>query len=115
MSELLNKILTHQQLTEEEVRSICRPGSWDTVIEIDFRYHILDEFYDGVKRRWTIPVKVIFSVFDAYGSERCFSLEYDEALTELQEDFFYEQVAVEVERKYITTQVWVRKQNVTEE
>lgn len=105
MSELLNKILTHQQLTEEEVESICRPESF----EVDFSIKILDDSYSGIKSRWHIPTRIVFSVFDANENERCFSLEYAEGLTEYQEDFFYEQVAVEVERKYITTQVWEKK------
>ena len=111
MSELLNKILTHQQLTEEEVESICRLGHLD----VDFPIKILDESYSGLKNRWHIPTNIVFSVFDANENERCFSLEYEEGLTEYQEDFFYEQVAVEVEEKFIVTQVWEKKQDTVEE
>ena len=105
MSELLNKILTHQLLSENEVESICRLGYSD----VDFSIKILDDSYCGLKNRWSIPTRIVFSVFDANGNERCFSLEYDEGLTEYQEDFFYEQVAVEVEEKYVVTKVWEKK------
>lgn len=105
MSELLNKILTNQELTSSEVESICHP--WSS--HMDFPIKILDDSYCGLKNRWSIPTRIVFSVFDANGNERCFSLEYDEGLTEYQEDFFYEQVAVEVEEKYVVTKVWEKK------
>lgn len=105
MSELLNKILTHQQLTEEEVESICRLGHLD----VDFPIKILEDSYSGLKNRWHIPTRIVFSVFDANENERCFSLEYEEALTELQEDFFYEQVAAEVKETYALLRTWEKK------
>lgn len=84
------KILAGESLSEKEV------AEWIYKIEpID---HIADE-----PRRWYIKITLIYKLQNRY-----FKLCYDKALTEIQEDDFWPQIAQEVtpHKKIIETIEW---------
>ncbi len=64
---------------------------------------------EGVNRRWTRTIKNIFKVEDRY-----FALEFEEGLTEMQDNMYYKQpYEVEIVKKEITTTVveYVKKED----
>ena len=91
---MLNKIDNGEPLTEDELRSLV--FDWGEVERIN-----------GENRRWSRTVK---SIIDIRG--RKFAIEWEEGLTEHQEDCFYEQpyeVELHQEEKVIVVNTWKRK------
>jgi hypothetical protein len=90
---MVNKIDNKEELTEKELRRLV------------FDYSISDT--RGDKLRWTTPVS---SVVELLG--RNFMIDWQEGLTENQEDEFYDQ-PYEVEKheysQVITVTKWVKK------
>lgn len=84
------KILAGESLTEEEVAEWIR-----CAVPID---RITDE-----QRRWHSEITLIYKLQNRY-----FKLCYDQALTEIQEDDFWPQIAQEVipHKKIIETIEW---------
>lgn len=96
MSEIKNKILNGIKLTSEDFFSIL----WGEVEDIKVVESIIEE-----EQRWSVLKKVIFKT-----DERFFRVYCDSGATEYQEDEFFEQSAVEVEKKEIKTYIWVPKE-----
>lgn len=96
MSEIKNKILNGIELTSEDFFSIL----WGEVEDVKVVESIIEE-----EHRWSVLKKVIFKT-----DERFFEVYYYAGATEYQEDEFFEQSAVEVEKKEIKTYIWVPKE-----
>ena len=97
MSEIKNKILNGIELTSEDFFSIL----WGEVEDVEVVESIIEE-----EQRWSVLKKVIFKT-----DERFFRVYCDSGATEYQEDEFFEQSAVEVEKKEIKTYIWIPKES----
>ena len=89
--ELKKKILAGEELTEREVR--------------DLRDYEVDEV-KGENRRWERHNQIIVEI-----DGRFFQVEFEEGLTEEQENEYWPQVAVEVvkKEKQVTIAYWEKK------
>lgn len=96
MSEIKSKILNGIELTSEDFFSIL----WGEVEDVKVVESIIEE-----EHRWSVLKKVILKI-----DERFFEVYYYSGATEYQEDEFFEQPAVEVEKKEIKTYIWVPKE-----
>lgn len=88
--ELLNKIDSKKELTESEIMEILKYG-----IECEY----------GDNRRWTRTVTTISQIGDRY-----FSTDWEEGLTEYQENEYYCQpieVSKKTYEKTITVTEWI--------
>lgn len=93
--EFLKKYDSKQEFTDSELNDLV----WE-MEEVETKY--------GENRRWYRKVTTIFKVEDRY-----FAVEWDEGLTELQENEFYKQpyeVYPEEETKVITIIKWIKKE-----
>ena len=97
MNIVASKILNKEELTSEEVGQIINYG-YDDI-------EVVEEI-EGKDRRWSRTNKVIIAIGNQY-----FSLTYEHGLTEYQDDEYYSQIAVEVEKKEVVTKtiVWEEK------
>ena len=97
MNIVVSKILNKEELTSEEVGQIINYG-YDDI-------EVVEEI-EGEDRRWSRTNKVIIAIDNQY-----FSLTYEHGLTEYQDDGYYSQIAVEVEKKEVVTKtiVWEEK------
>lgn len=90
--ELIDKIDNADSLTERELRTFV----WEVGEEVDRE--------EGENRRWSRSVNVIKQVDD-----RFFSINYEEGLTESQDNEYYEQPEEVVKHEYektITVTEW---------
>lgn len=92
LSEIAQKILNKEILTEEEVQEVILEGLLDVVV--------IEELFDEL-HRWSMPVTAIVRVKD-----RFFSLNYQRGLTEYQESGYEAQVAEEVEAHEVIKIEW---------
>ena len=97
---LKDKILNKKELTEIEVKEIIYN---DCSIE-------QIESYPCDESRWGIIEKVIIKVNDRY-----FSLSYERGKTEMQDDYFWGQIAEEIVSKEVVITKWVKKEEVQNE
>jgi hypothetical protein len=102
---LKEKILNSEKLTEDEVRFLTehysgKEISWEEWNEIE-----VEDTISGENRRWSAMQTVVLRIGNRY-----FTVDYDEGLTESQENSYYEQVAVEVIKKERIAYDWVVKQ-----
>ena len=97
MSEIKNKILNGLELTSEDFFSI----SLGEVEDVEIIEYIIEEQF-----RWSILKRVILEV----DNDRFFEVHYYAAATERQEDEFFEQIAIEVEKKEVKVHTWVPKE-----
>ena len=97
---LKDKILNKKELTEIEVKEIIYN---DCGIE-------RIESYPCDESRWGIIEKVIIKVNDRY-----FSLSYERGKTEMQDDYFWRQIAEEVVSKEVVITKWVKKEEIQNE
>lgn len=94
--ELLNKIDNGIELSEKELKMLV----WE--YEIDASY--------GENRRWSRSVTTIVQLGDRY-----FAIEWEEGLTEMQENEFYEQpYEVEKTEKTVVVTEWKAKKKEEE-
>lgn len=103
VSQIIEYMLEGKPIPEHEIRCLC------------YEYYPCDDpnlvvaaRIEEEDRRWSRCVKIIFKV----NGERYFRIYYDKGLTECQEDYFEEQVAVEVEPKTrtIVETYWEKKE-----
>lgn len=92
---LKEKILSGIELSGEEVEQVLTRG----VEGIKFIDSIFEEH-----NRWSLSYSVILQIEDQY-----FLLWYQEAATEMQDDWYPEQIAVEVVNKPVMRNNWVSK------
>lgn len=88
---ILGKIDTGEKLSEKELR------------DLQYNFHEVDSIY-GDNRRWSRSVRSIFEIGD-----RFFALDWEEGLTEYQEDEYYNQPVEVVKHEYqktITVTEW---------
>ena len=97
---LKDKILNKKELTEIEVKEIIYNDCGIEQIES----------YPCDESRWGIIEKVIIKVNDRY-----FSLSYERGKTEVQDDYFWGQIAEEVVSKEVVITKWVKKEEVQNE
>ena len=97
---LKDKILNKKELTEIEVKEIIYNDCGIEQIES----------YPCDESRWGIIEKVIIKVNDRY-----FSLSYERGKTEMQDDYFWGQIAEEVVSKEVVITKWVKKEEVQNE
>ena len=92
---MVNKILTHEDLTDRELSELV----YGYAVETDY----------GENRRWTRTNTTVVKLLGRY-----FSVDWEEGLTEYQEDEFYNQ-PIEVEKKTyektITVTEWIPVEN----
>lgn len=91
----LEKFDNGEEFTEEELRDL----TWQFAEE---------EIIYGENGRWTREVTTIFKIDDRY-----FALEWEEGLTEFQENGFYDQpyeVVLELKTEVITKKIWNKKE-----
>lgn len=96
--QLVSKILNKEELSKEELSILAE--------------YSIDSTY-GENRRWCRSVTSICKLKDSEGRDRFFELNWDEGLTEYQENEFYEQpfeVTKNTYEKIITVTEWVRVQ-----
>lgn len=94
--QLVSKILNKEELSKRELSNLAE--------------YSIDSTY-GENRRWTRSVTSICKLKDDEGKDRFFELNWDEGLTECQENEFYEQpfeVAKKTYEKVVTLTEWVR-------
>ena len=88
---MVKKILTHEDLTDRELSELV----YGYAVETDY----------GENRRWTRTNTTVVKLLSRY-----FSVDWEEGLTEYQEDEFYNQ-PIEVEKKTyektITVTEWI--------
>ena len=89
VSQLIDCMLEGKPIPEHEIRRLVYRG-----FPADPNLVYVEEEEDEA-RRWYSRVEVIFKV----NNERFFRVWYDRGLTELQDNEFEEQIAVEVEPK----------------
>lgn len=97
MSEIKDKILKRLELTDEDFFKIL----WGEVEDVKIVETIIEKQYN-----WSILKKAILKVDD-----RFFRIYYYSLATEFQENEFFNQYATEVEKKEITTHIWVPKES----
>ena len=97
---LKDKILNKKELTETEVKEIIYNDCGIEQIES----------YPCDESRWGIIEKVIIKVNDRY-----FSLSYERGKTEMQDDYFWGQIAEEVVSKEVVITKWVKKEEIQNE
>lgn len=90
---LKQKLLNNEELTSEEVEKLV----------LEYEYDLIE----GEDRRWSRTNETIIEIDGRY-----FSVEWEKGLTEYQENEYYSQVAVEVEKKerIITQTYWEKKE-----
>lgn len=96
MSIIKDKLVNKQELTSAEVEELI----WDAPKDVE-----KVETQEGDDRRWYRTNSVVFVVKP---ENRYFMVDYEQGLTEDQENVYDSQVAVEVVRKekVITTTYW---------
>ena len=97
MSEIKDKILKRLELTDEDFFKIL----WGEIEDVKIVESIIEKQYN-----WSILKKAILQVDD-----RFFRVYYYSLVTEFQENEFFNQYATEVEKKEITTHIWVPKES----
>lgn len=97
-----NKILTGKELTSEEISQLVWGDTDNDITQIDSV--VIDE------GRWDITKEVIFRINGRY-----FSIYYLRGKTEMQEDYFPEQIAEEVEQIEVTVIRWIPKKKEEQE
>ena len=81
------------RLTEEQVK--------DIVYEDSEKYFLIDEFIEGTGR-WHVHKSGIIQSED----NKNYMIHWSEAATEMQENEFWSQTAIEVEQKEIVVKEW---------
>ena len=97
MSEIKDKILKRLELTDEDFFKIL----WGEIEDVKIVESIIEKQYN-----WSILKKAILQVDD-----RFFRVYYYSLVTEFQENEFFNQYATEVEKKEVTTHIWVPKES----
>ncbi len=92
---IVEKIKNGVELSDKEIESIYH--------EKYKELSIIEEVVDPDHDRWSTNVDIIFGVED-----KLYSVYFDRGLTESQPDWFYKQVAVEVYKKAITSYIYVK-------
>lgn len=90
IEELKNKIINGEKLSEEEVKNI---------VYEDLFYQV--DRVEGEDLRWTRRIDLIYEIDGNY-----YRIYYYRRLTERQENDFWEQEAIKVEKKPITIYEW---------
>lgn len=98
--ELLYKIKNKIKFTEEEVMEIITFKS-KLFSSKDLEYV---DYNPQENRRWSRSVNLVYQVDDIN-----FMLSFEEGLTEYQENDYFEQVAIIVEKDYVLKKVWKEK------
>lgn len=92
---LTEKILNGQELTSKEIESLVYGDYDEETIEFV-------EELEGKARRWTKTNGIVLKINDRY-----FKINYEQGLTECQENAYYSQVAEEV--KVVEKQITIRE------
>ena len=95
-SLFIHKISNEEKLDEYEVRILVY-GNYNHARVLEVDNVVIDE------GRWANQVMIVFFFLDL---KKNHAIYYDRALTELQEDEFWEQVACEVEPITVTKTEW---------
>lgn len=95
-SLFIHKISNEEKLDEHEVRTLVY-GNYNHARILKVDDVVVDE------GRWTSQIMIVFSIPEL---KKNYAIYYDRALTELQEDEFWEQVACEVEPITVTKTEW---------
>lgn len=92
----IHKISNEEKLDEYEVRTLVYENyNHARILKVDDV--VIDE------GRWASQIMIVFSIPEL---KKNYAVYYDRALTELQEDEFWEQVACEVEPITVTKTEW---------
>lgn len=97
-----DKILNGKELTSKEVCQLAWGDTDNDIAQIDSI--VIDE------GRWDVTEQVIFRINGRY-----FSIYYLRGKTEMQEDYFPEQIAEEVEQTEIKVIRWIPKKKEEQE
>ena len=92
-----DNIVYKLELTDEDFFKIL----WGEIEDVKIVESIIEKQYN-----WSILKKAILQVDD-----RFFRVYYYSLVTEFQENEFFNQYATEVEKKEITTHIWVPKES----
>lgn len=86
-NQMLNKIDNNEELSEEEIERLI--------------FHFWIDSIDIDQNRWTMTKRTIVKLND-----RTFAVEWEEALTESNSDYYWSQIPIEVEQVEQVVKIW---------